>query len=439
MPKRSYIALGAFQNDIFTYRSEIINFVTVGYLTAIGGTNCPKGRFLYETGRKLYPGSHPGVSTYMVSVYDPVSFIRGYIDPNSKMFSPMNNDKPYTIQITDAARGVYGTNPNGETESNQGPGVMTLANSQFGANVDISGNLIVLGTTSLEDVSVNNLLIKGTTTQIDMTDVSSEQFSITNNGTDTAFIVNQIGTNDIAVFKDNGTSVLVIKDGGSVGINTENPNYKLDITGSLNASPIYQSGYLLVPPGTLMMYIASTAPEGWLICNGLAISRTTYSALFGIMGTIYGAGDGTTTFNLPDMRGRSPLGYGTGAGLSARALGAIGGTETHLLTAAEMPEHTHTGTTASSGTHTHTVNDPGHTHTQTTVNDDFNNSGGSPPGFTTDSQGSMTWSNINSSTTGITINSAGAHTHTFTTDSAGSGVAHNNMSPFIVVNYIIKW
>jgi microcystin-dependent protein len=104
-----------------------------------------------------------------------------------------------------------------------------------------------------------------------------------------------------------------------------------------------------------------------------------------------------------------------------------------------MPSHSHTGTTASVGDHIHGVSDPGHAHSQTTINDDFNNSGESPPGFTADSAGSRTWNNINSATTGISINSAGAHTHTFTTDLSGGSAAHNNMQPFVVLRYLIKY
>lgn len=194
----------------------------------------------------------------------------------------------------------------------------------------------------------------------------------------------------------------------------------------------------LIPSGSLIMFAGTTAPTGYLVCDGTAISRSTYSDLFGVIGTTYGAGNGTTTFNLPDLRGRHPLGAGTGVGLTARSLGGQGGAETVTLDPTMMPSHTHTGTTASNGAHTHGVTDPGHAHTQTTINDDYNNSGSNPPGFSADSAGSMTWSNINTNTTGITVDSAGAHTHTITTDATGGGLAHANMGPFLTVNFIIK-
>jgi microcystin-dependent protein len=96
-------------------------------------------------------------------------------------------------------------------------------------------------------------------------------------------------------------------------------------------------------PGMVQMFAGAAAPTGWLLCNGAAVSRSTYSALFAAIGTTYGAGDGTTTFTLPDVRGRSPLGAGAGAGLTARTLGATGGEESHSLTAAENGPHTHSG------------------------------------------------------------------------------------------------
>lgn len=170
--------------------------------------------------------------------------------------------------------------------------------------------------------------------------------------------------------------------------------------------------YQEVPTGTIVMWSGETAPKGWALCDG--------------------------TNGTPDLQGRFVIAMGTGTGLTARVLGATGGTETHTLSLNEIPGHTHTGTTASDGAHTHTIIDPGHTHTQTTTNDDYNNSGGNPPGFSADSAGTVTWSNINSNTTGITVNSNGVHTHTFTSDSTGGGMAHNNMPPFYVLAYIMK-
>lgn len=96
--------------------------------------------------------------------------------------------------------------------------------------------------------------------------------------------------------------------------------------------------------GTITMWGGSeSVPPFSLLCDKSAVSRTTYANLFAAIGTIWGVGDGSTTFNLPDFRGRSPLGTGTGdaADATAHAQASAGGTETHALTSAEMPAHTH--------------------------------------------------------------------------------------------------
>ena len=192
------------------------------------------------------------------------------------------------------------------------------------------------------------------------------------------------------------------------------------------------------PVGALQMFAGATAPFGYLLCDGAAVSRTTYADLFAVISTTYGVGDNATTFNVPDLRGRVPLGSGTGAGLTPRTLGSSGGAETVTLDGTMIPGHTHAGTTDSAGSHSHGVTDPGHVHSQTTINDDYNNSGTNPPGFAADSAGSVTWNNINSSVTGISVNANGAHTHTFTSGSTGGGAAHANMQPWLAINYIIK-
>ena len=98
-----------------------------------------------------------------------------------------------------------------------------------------------------------------------------------------------------------------------------------------------------------LMHSARSAKSLWLKCEGQAVSRSVYSALFGEIGTAFGAGDGSTTFNIPDARGRALIGVGSGTGLTARVLGSSGGAETHILTEAQMPAHYHTAYNASTG------------------------------------------------------------------------------------------
>jgi len=114
----------------------------------------------------------------------------------------------------------------------------------------------------------------------------------------------------------------------------------------------------LIPPGVMWEFAGAVAPTGWLLCDGSAVSRTIYANLYAALGTTYGAGDGTTTFNLPDARSRSTVGsnsqnavgggivanVGLGAGLTARARAATFGVESHsqTLTSSHLPSHAHT-------------------------------------------------------------------------------------------------
>lgn len=184
----------------------------------------------------------------------------------------------------------------------------------------------------------------------------------------------------------------------------------------------------MFPVGSVIDYAGSSAPAGWVLCYGQNVSRTTYAALFAAIGVTYGVGDGSTTFTLPDLRGRVVAGKdnmgGTSAdrltnqtsGIDGDTLGAVGGAETHALTSAQNGAHTHTGTTASNGAHTHTVG--------------YANAARDPG-----SSGELM--SYASQTLTVETSSNGAHTHTFTTDSSGSGTAHNNVQPSIVLNKII--
>ena len=148
-----------------------------------------------------------------------------------------------------------------------------------------------------------------------------------------------------------------------------------------------------IPAGCIMAYVTFTAPRGWLICDGTAISRTDYWKLFEVIGTTFGSGDGTTTFNLPDYRGAFLRGTGTKGNYTGPDLNT---SQNHAT-----QTHNHLATS--------TVTDPGHNHIQTSANDDFNNSSGTYPSGANPSyplydSGSRNWINtINSSTTGITV------------------------------------
>jgi microcystin-dependent protein/phage baseplate assembly protein W len=116
------------------------------------------------------------------------------------------------------------------------------------------------------------------------------------------------------------------------------------------------------PLGVVIPYTVVAPPVGWMLCNGAAISRTTFPDLYALIGTTYGTGDGLSTFNIPDLRGRFLLGQGQGVGLTNRVLAAIGGEENHVISIAEMAAHTHglSGHTHAGVDHLHYMNN--HTH-----------------------------------------------------------------------------
>ena len=188
---------------------------------------------------------------------------------------------------------------------------------------------------------------------------------------------------------------------------------------------------LLTPTGSLVPFAGSSAPTGWLFCYGQAVSRTTYSALFTALGTTYGSGDGSTTFNLPDLRGRVIAGKDDMGGASANrltdqtgglngdTLGDSGGSETHTLTEAQLPAHTHT------------VN-------SVTVYGGFGTGTGGSDNFA----GLSYTSGSNFDTVSVTATTGttgtGAQSHTASLANTGSGSAHNNVQPTFILNYIIK-
>jgi len=187
-----------------------------------------------------------------------------------------------------------------------------------------------------------------------------------------------------------------------------------------------------VPAGTIMPYAGSSAPTGWALCDGSAISRTTYSTLFAIVSTTYGSGDGSTTFALPDLRGRTVFGKdnmgGTTAsrltssgGITGTTLGATGGAQTKSLSTGEMPSHSHTYKDAYFAENHNTSGAVG-------GNSRYGTSAG------TDNDNSFYFRTGSNGNTG---NASDAATD-ISTSSTGSGTAFALVNPGIVLNYIIK-
>lgn len=204
------------------------------------------------------------------------------------------------------------------------------------------------------------------------------------------------------------------------------------ITGTFNYNQLNSDvTTTLVPTGVVHMWPASIAPTGFLLCDGAAVSRTTYNSLYVLIGVTFGAGNGSTTFNLPNFLNRFPIGAGTGG---TYAVGATGGSAD-----AVSVSHTHSFSGTSSGqsvTHSHTVTDPGHTHGPALVGQ--TNVGGSGTGNQLVGNGVI---NVPTATTGISLGNASVdHTHTYSGTTASSGVSGTNLNlpPYLGINFIIK-
>jgi microcystin-dependent protein len=239
--------------------------------------------------------------------------------------------------------------------------------------------------------------------------------------TDTGFY--RVGANSIGVAI--GAVSVALWDSGGFGI-----------VGAVNATTVKQGGFQLIPPGIMLDYAGSTAPDGWLLCYGQNVSRTTYSALFAIIGTTYGAGDGSTTFTMPDCRGRVRAGkdnmggsaaglltatyFGAADGALGTTLGAKGGSQAHTLAASQIPSITSANASQTINTTTQTIVFKSAGVVVTIGNPGGSDADGVQPG--TGSLGSVTTTGVNSIT--ATSNNTG-------------GLPHNNVQPTIIVNTII--
>lgn len=222
-------------------------------------------------------------------------------------------------------------------------------------------------------------------------------------------------------------------------------------------------GTTVIPVGTITVFSGSTAPDGYMVANGASLSRTDYPELFKVIGTTYGNAD-ATHFNLPNLSGRTVVGV-NGADNDFKTVGQTGGAKSVTLTVNQMPSHTHTFTGQSSTTSDESNS---HYHTFTGTTDQSSVVGSFSTLITSDgilasgifskgtfkatmaspgtgtSLGVVTYS-FNSKHThtfsGTTVSTT-THTHTVTPTgtnaSTGGGAAHNNMQPYIAMNYIIK-
>ena len=243
----------------------------------------------------------------------------------------------------------------------------------FKSHVNVSGNMSVGGTTSITGAA----LFASTVTVVGAGTFKSN--------------VSVSGNMNIAGNTSIGGTVTI------VGANVQAANAKV-CASAFYGDATNMTG--LLPSGVILPYGASASPTGFLLCNGQAVNRSTYSSLFAIVSSLYGNGDGSSTFNVPDLRGRFVAGWDAGTSVltsvtANMVLGSsianTGGAQAVTLTTAQMPAHTHSYTIKASGV------------------------GGN------EGSGSL-WYNTSSSSTGST----------------GSDGAHSNIPPTMILNYIIK-
>jgi len=180
----------------------------------------------------------------------------------------------------------------------------------------------------------------------------------------------------------------------------------------------------ILPVGTILDYAGAAAPTGFMFCAGQSVKRVDFPELFAAIGTAFGAGDGSTTFLLPDARGRVTAAKddmgGTDAqrlsffAAAAKTIGGVFGVASHVLTLGQMPKHDHTGKVGAAGKHRHTIANMGL--------------------WTSDGSTSVrSWGQ-----TGQTLNTDEAPDHDHTIPSQGADEAHTNAQPTLIINKIIR-
>jgi len=355
---------------------------------------------------------------------------------NTITISPNDADKLYFVKNGTSETATFTQGSGSDVSILAGNSAIIFADGAgSGAAVtDLTSGLIVKGikTSSSDDVSID---AAGGDFKFSVSD--TEILRITNSSSDVIIrpvvdakdiIFQQRDGTEVARIEDNGTFNVVtgklainataitstaaelnLLDGGtSVGSSitiADTDGVVVNDAGTMKSVPASDFKEYIMPSGVVMPYAGSSAPTGFLLCDGSAISRSTYSDLFSAISTTYGTGDGSSTFNVPDLRGRVVAGQddmgGSSAnrltdqtgGLNGDTLGDTGGSETHTLSTAQMPAHTHTVAA------------------QQQVGGDSTNRGGS--------------------------GQLGAAA-TITSSSTGGDSAHNNVQPTIILNYIIR-
>ena len=362
---------------------------------------------------------------------------------NTITISPNNADKLYFVKNGTSQTATFTQGSGSDVSILAGNGAIIFADGA-GSGAAVTDLTSLLSDKSLARSSVDITLDAAGDIDLDsgggdvkISDDGTEILRITNSSSDVIIrpvvdekdiIFQQRDGTEVARIEDNGTFNVVtgklainatavtataaelnLLDGGtSVGSSitiADTDGVVVNDGGTMKSVPASDFKEYIMPTGAVLPYAGSSAPTGFLLCYGQAISRSTYADLFSAISTTYGTGDGSSTFNVPDLRGRVVAGQddmgGSSAnrltdqtgGLNGDTLGDTGGSETHTLTTAQMPAHTPTVAA------------------QQQVSGDSTNRGGS--------------------------GQLGAAA-TITSSSTGGDGAHNNVQPTIILNYIIR-
>jgi microcystin-dependent protein len=300
---------------------------------------------------------------------------------NFRIDDTIGNNSPFAV--------VSGVNNNRAIHIEDGKVGIKTASPQ--ATLDVDGDCIVRGDMTLVDSGNNSIFVNSSDNneaRVELQGAATTAWTVTKK-TDGNFAVRgNDGNNEPFLIEDGAaTDSLIISGGGDVGIGINLPAAKLDVNGTVKSTGLQCVGNadvggnmiaagavqgntvqanteLRLPTGTVTDNGAQTidifeavcqtgmvipyaatggaAPAGWLVAEGQAVSRATYADLFALVGTTYGIGDGSTTFNVPNMTGNVPVGL-LNADPDFGTLGQTGGSKTHALTEAEMPAHKHFG------------------------------------------------------------------------------------------------
>ncbi|MBN2542535.1 tail fiber protein [bacterium] len=421
---------GAENHQIFRFDGSTWKPISFSYmlstfdLNTIGDVNDETpdaGDVLEWDGTEWRPGTNIGAIVNNWIDYT------GYMSPSTDGVADIkifDVDSPYVIRVYEdnstagvwygayiyregaAASDGYGTYSYAGTS-----GGVSSGSEFYGVKGEASGGLIVYGIYGDGEVPGTGGVGYGVYGR-------GKNFGVAGYGTATSSkAIYGLGTNGYAGYFEGGKNYF----DGNVGIGTENPSCKLDVKGRIKD----QTGYVM-PVGAVIPYAGSTAPTGWLMCDGTLYGTATYADLFAVISYTYG-GSGTN-FRVPNLKGRVVVGL-DGSDADFDALNDASGAKTHTLTVNEMPSHNHSCSTE--GDHWHYIDSP------------FDgaavkaHSTGLTQGFLTSNEdGSDDWYNDNF-VDWMKTDTDGDHSHTI--GNRGGDSAHNNLQPYRVLNYIIKY